>query len=330
MALLFILFFFAPLVALGTLLCTVRALQVLIGSTPSPRETLGLHILPLILCTSALLLTIVESIDGIDWLHMFWTAQIPMVGLFLCSGAMLCDSWRGDRIPTGRPSGAARGSVGGHRWIPRGARAYLSMTALLGVAPVLLLSLAPDGSRAIGSSGAPFPHLWELILWGFGGPLPECLIPTTPAEIARGVGHLHRSLTVTVGTTLIAAWLWLAFCVVACAGRILRHQRLRLAFYLLAPVGLGLLALTAGSEPVAWIWEGFDVRLFFPNDSRQGGIWKCDPVVVRSYGPVLLAALLGALFLALAQTVLPRKSAGDIDRQRLSNSAAGSTGQDRP
>ncbi len=72
-----------------------------------------------------------------------------------------------------------------------------------------------------------------------------------------------------MGTTLLAAWLWIGFSLVASIGRLLSTPRWRGAFYLLAPLLLGV-----------------------PLANAIPGVWTGDPVVMRSYGPALAAALL--------------------------------------
>lgn len=192
---------------------------------------------------------ILERLAARDWMHLYWAAELPLVCLFSCSGVLL-----------------RRG--------PRGVLLFLGICICFGVLPLLLQIALPPDDPAPREIGAPVRRLWELARWGLGGSLPECLELNTGEEFARGVGHLPREVTVPMGTTLIAAGLWVAFLVLALASRLVRSERIRSAFCLLAPIVL----LVA-----SWIWgPGLD-----------GAIWTSDPVLMRSYGPTLLVAALG-------------------------------------
>jgi len=214
-----------------------------------------------------------EHIGDRDWMHSFWAAEGSLECLFLGSGVLFCRVWPDDaRLAFGR----ARRS---------GAIDFLGMILVLGFMPLVLPDPHPTGRNL----GEPVRRVWELALWGFGGPLPEALRPITDAETARGVGHLPREVTVALGTTLIAAWLVIGFSLIALLARLVRNPSRRLVLLLLAPpvataaYGSGLLGLrTPFSDPMC------------------DELWTSDPGLMRSYGPTLLVAHLLALCLVLA------------------------------
>lgn len=166
------------------------------------------------------------------------------------------------------------------------------MLVTLGALPLVLQLAIPEDHPSSRDTGEPVRRLVELAAWGLGGPLPECLTPITPQESARGIGHLPREVTVALGSTLLAAWQWIAFCALALLGRVLRSPRRRIAFYLVAPALLGLGTLLLPS------WKAFDASMF--NAMRESAIWKGEPAVLASYGPVLLVALVALAVLAIA------------------------------
>ena len=172
-----------------------------------------------------------------------------------------------------------------------------------------MLQLAfPEDRPSPAETGEPIRRLWGLAMWGFGGPLPESLTPTNAPELAHGIGHLPREVTVPMGTTLIAAWLWIAFCVLAFGGRFVRSQRLRIALYLIAPQVVGLSVALGAADSLVSMWGGFDSRFFYPAGSERSGIWTSDRSWVRSSidrrrGPAsLLLAHSGSMSTMSSQT----------------------------
>jgi hypothetical protein len=260
-------FLFGPLALIAVVLNCAAAMKVLLGHGV-PRRNLAVSTNALVgLWVTAIALAPVMRLGYRDWVHLFWMGQFPLVGIFLGSGSLLCRTWRVDAAETGRP------------WFRSGALLFLAMAVTFGVGPLLLQIAIPEDQPSWHETGAPIRALRELIVWGFGGSLPAALTPLTDSEHARGIGHLPRDVTVPMGTTLIAAWLWIAFSLLALGGRLLRSQRARLTFYLLAPPLLALLkALSMRLVPQAK-WGDLESR-----------IWTCDPEVVRSYGPVVLGA----------------------------------------
>jgi hypothetical protein len=248
---------------------------------------------------SALVLAVSEGFLDRDWQHMFWMAQGSTVSLFVVSGTLLVSVWPDDGVLRSEQNGAPTRS--------RPARfnsawwffAMMSSLALLPLLQIAWFDSEPDGRNL----GIPIRRVIELAHWGFGGPLPECLSPITDAEIARGVGHLPREVTVPFGTLLIGAWLWIAFCAIAIVGRWMPAGNLRRGFLLLAPFFLGVTSF------IADIGHGdsqFAPSFFWPGSALKSGIWRSEPVVMKSFGPVMLAALLCALLLALLVRFWPR------------------------
>jgi hypothetical protein len=294
------LFLYGPLVLIAVALSVEAALYVL-GKGLLPRKLVGMATgVLIVLWIAACFFAVGFRVLGRDWVHLFWSAQIPLVGLFLGSGALLCRTWRVDseNAASAAPSEESIRRKR-HGWTRNGAFLFLAMTVTLGLAPLVLQIALPDDHPSPRDTGSPIQGLRELAAWGFGGPRPATLTPITQEEIARGLGHLPRDITVPMGTTLIAAYLWIAFSLLAMGGRLIRSRRARLAFYLLAPVLLGVLNFI---EPVFHdraTYGALDPRFFGPDSSRESGIWTCEPAVVLSYGPVLLVAFASALVLAL-------------------------------
>jgi hypothetical protein len=269
---------YGPLILLGLVLSCAAALQVLRRRDSSHKLLFLVQIVVWVLWAAGCLFALVDWTDERDWVHLFWSAQIPLVGLFLCSGVLLCRTWRDDAEAIGGARPRARS----------GASLFLLMTLTLGLAPLVLEIVLPEAPPTGRNIGAPLRRLAGLAAWGCGGPLPECL--------ASGAGHLPREVTVPMGTTLIAARMWIAFCVLALAGRLMRVQRVRIALCLVAP------AL------VAPLWERFDPGFFDPG--TDSGIWTSEPALMRSYGPTLLVALVAALVLGACCGLSRRESAG--------------------
>ncbi len=235
-------------------------------------------------------------VESGDWVHLLWMVQVPIAGLFMISGVFLFTAYGNDGEPDAVESVAAlqkRVSPSNAAWW------FFAMMASLGIAPLLLIAIfqgAPEGRNI----GQPVRRLFELAQWGFGGALPECLGPLTFEEQARGVGHLPREVTVPMGALLISSWAWIAFCALAMVGRLLPWPRIRRGFLLLSPLALGLISLWISRRTVGTgLW--FDARYFWAGASEESGIWTSDPVTMKSFGPVLVAAMLGALLLACLQ-----------------------------
>ncbi|MEO7155857.1 MAG: hypothetical protein ABI054_14500 [Planctomycetota bacterium] len=236
-----------------------------------------------------------------DWLHLFWMAQIALVGLFLLSGAFLFIAFEGEPEHDLQPASGLLEQLVTPRRAPWW---FLAMMTSLAVLPLFLIACLPF-TPADRNIGAPIRRLTDLVQWGFGAALPECLTPNTFEESARGVGHLPREVTVPMGTILIASWLWIAFCALALVGRILPWPRLRRPILLLSPLILGVISFVAAFRGHASSWW-FDPRFFWPTLAEYSGIWTADPLVMKSFGPLLLIAFGSAIVLAI---LVPRGKA---------------------
>jgi len=246
-------------------------------------------------------LGVVQRAMYTDWVHLFWLAQVPLVALFLVSGILLATTWRDDTagLAARMPSAASNPA---RRW-RSGAWTFLALDAALAFMPLVLTIALPEDRPGPRDLGRPAQRLADLALWGFGGPLPECLAPITEPEIQRGVGHLPREVTVPMGALLIGAWLWIAFCALACTGRALPSLRARRAFFLWAPFVFLLAVQCVGPVSLGW----FDPRFFAPVGALDSGIWTSYPTVLSSFGPVLAVALACALAMAALTGGLRRR-----------------------
>jgi len=267
------LFVYGPLTFIGIVLSIALAVRLLRKPDGSPKLLLLVQLAPLALWVLGCSFALVDRLERPDWQHMYWSAYFPLLGLFLCSGVLLCRIWPADAAAIGvaRPNARIGGLL------------YFMMSLSLGLAPLFLEIVIPESPPSGRNIGAPLQRLWDLVAWSFGGPLPECLSPNTGEEIARRVGHLPREVTVPMGTLLFVAWQWTAFCALALVGRVLLPRPERLAFYLVAPALLGIVWMVLFAGP-------FD-----------NAVWTSDPGLMRSFGPVLLGALIAALVLLLVR-----------------------------
>lgn len=193
---------------------------------------------------------------------------------------------------------ATRFGRAGH--VSTGAWLFLAIVTSLALAPLVLQVAFPAHHLSGRNIGRPLSGLTELALWGFGGALPESLAPITNEESARGVGHLPREITVPMGTLLTAAWIWISFSALALVGRLVPSPRARRSFLLTSPTLLGIACyFSADGEHASSAW--FDPRFFWPLACEDSGIWRSDPVVLRSFGPVLLIALLCVLVVRITE-----------------------------
>jgi hypothetical protein len=242
-----------------------------------PREASKLGTRVIVACWLACLaLAVFGRFVQRDWVHLFWSAQIPLTSLFLCSGVLLertlCDDASQRTIARVKPA-----------WL------FLAMVVSLGVAPLVLEIAWPAYVHSHRDLGRPLARVADLALWGFGGELPESLSPITELERARNVGHLPREVTVAMSGLFIAAWLWIAFSALLLIGRRLHPPRVRRAFLLLSPTAVGITCYLAAN-----VWNAplgpFDPRMFWPLAAEDSGIWTSEPAVLRSFGPVLAVA----------------------------------------
>jgi|GEM_PF-2763522 len=285
---------FAPLTLLGVGMSFLAAMFSAAGrAVPSAFRMTGRGVVVLLWFLG---LVCVPIAGFGDWVHLFWSIQVPLVGLFLCSGLL--------RVETEHPrvwDGASRGSALRRCASPC---SMFFMLASLGLASLILVSLFPEEHPATRPVGSPFQGIRDLVAWGFGGALPSFLAPATSVAERRGVDYLPRVLTVPFGTTLIAAWLWIAFATISFVAKALPGPRLRGMFSLTAAPALGVIAGLVGvSTPEI---GPLDLRFFIPGGDRRSGIWTSDPMVMRSYAAVLLAAVV-LLAILLSIELWPRR-----------------------
>jgi hypothetical protein len=276
-------------VVVGTLTSFVTAL--ILGPAAARGAARFVRRASILFWVASVLLALLDRLVHRDWVHLFWTTQIPITTLFLCSGVLLATTWRDDAaaIEVEDSSDASREQ---RRW--GSARLFFAMVAGLPVAALLLQIALPEDRPSDSETGHPIPRLLALAAWGLGGELPESLWPITDEEHELGVGHLPREVTVPMGTMLVAAWVWIAFSALAMFGRLVPSPRNRRAFLLIAPTILGMACYFAPEGAGTWP----DPAYFWPEASRDSGIWTSDPPVLKSFGPVLVAALACALLLA--------------------------------
>jgi hypothetical protein len=235
-----------------------------------------------------------------DWVHNFWAAQIPMVGLFLCSGLLLCRVWREDAALTADEGSGelefllARSRLARMVW-SHPAWLFLASLIVLSLVPLALQIVFPASYSNPFSTGRPAWNLVELARWGLGGPVPGYLAELAGDGTVRAHQNVPREVTVPMGTTLIAAWLWIAFCGIALAGRLIPKLRLRVGAYLVAPLALLVLNFIGipGGDRLA-----LDPRYFGPNSARESGIWQDEGATLATYGDVLLLASILTVVLA--------------------------------
>ncbi|HTF88457.1 MAG TPA: hypothetical protein VK843_08610 [Planctomycetota bacterium] len=297
------------LMGLACLVCVSLGVLACIGLVARPNDPVSrvwALRAPFALWIFSFLPMLAESGDRV---HLFWTAQLPLIGLFFLSGALLGIAFQSEpepREPVAPPTLEQLVTPKRAPWW------FLAMMASLGVLPLVLIAGSPWTSAGR-DVGAPIRRLVDVEQWGLGGALPECLTPITPEESARGVGHLPREVTVPMGTILIATWLWISFCALALVGRMLPWPRIRRAFLLLSPPVLVASSFGPACHTEASSWW-FDPR-FFWGLSQHSGIWSSDPLVMRSLGPLLLIALASTAVLAIL--VRHKKAPGELPRDSV-------------
>jgi hypothetical protein len=264
------------------------------------------------LALAGAVVAVISHVRRADWVHDFWAVQVPIVGLFLGSGLFLCRTWSADAELFATWDRERRGRRAERVPLePNPAWCFLGIMLLYGVGSILLRVWDDASARDPRGAGNPFVNLFALAGWGFGGALPGFLEPEHAAQIERGVGHLPRDVTVPMGTSLIAAWLWILFVGLALASRLLPRGGARAFVVLLAPHVLGMLAFVASFTGTLH-GAVLDPR-YFLLACESSGIWTSDPLTMRTYGPVLLAALASAFVLAAALHVDRRIGAARDD-----------------
>ncbi|MHC4895227.1 MAG: hypothetical protein ACYTFV_18180 [Planctomycetota bacterium] len=225
-----------------------------------------------------------------DWVHSLWSIQFPLVGLLFGSGLILVRVWPEDRRT--QPSLLSDSN---------GATVALVTATVLGAMP-LLLTLLPFDVRQLAREAPPLLQTFsEIARYGFGGEVPESMAPMdSPHSVggafggdyqaARGLGIPPRIVTVTMGSSLLAAFHWTLFAVLALVGRMIQVGSRRRAFLLITPLPLALACIStmltdAGSNMGQFLYKA---------------IWKNEPWLVRAYGPTLSVAAITAVALFVA------------------------------
>ena len=219
---------------------------------------------------TALVLALVHWWMHPDWVHGLWSSVHPQILLAAAAGTFLVrDEWR-------RQTGAAR--FGWGPWV------VLALLLALASLPAALIQWAPDPDAAPRNVGRPIAGTVEVARFGFGGALPETLVPENKAGEARGMGFLPREVTVPVGSLGTASILWIFLCLVQGTSLLISSPALRRGYLLLAPfIVFGLLAVD------------------MPYGLKTRTLWRCDPELMRAFGPLLLAALAASVLVPLWQ-----------------------------
>ena len=237
-----------------------------------------------------------------NWVHDFWFAQLPMIAAFVGSGVFLCRVWSADdswlASAGGSNANAIRRETSFHP-----ACVFLGMLLASSLFPLVLQLVFPASYANPYSTGRPAWNLIQLAHWGLGGPVPHYLAELQPDGTVHAHQNVPREVTVPMGTTLIAGWLWIAFCLVALAGRFIPTSRLRVGAYLLTPLALLVLNLMGSSALPGGDRLGLDPRYFRPWTAEDSGIWKDEGATLASYGGVMLLAAILTLVLALGLVI---------------------------
>lgn len=210
-----------------------------------------------------------------DWLHVYWSCTHTMQAFYSVSGFLLVHIWPADRkqlqVDPARRNGAT-----------------LALVGLLAIAasPLLFYGVFGEGKfpgRESAQGMSALASLVQVVRYGFGGDIPDLMIPEHARQIARNLGHPPRWVTTPMGVSLHAAIYWILFAAMALVLRAIPSGRWRRVPMFLLPLPLGMFV--------------------FRRLGRAGmehGIWDNEPWIVGLYGPVLLIACVMALVLFVA------------------------------
>ncbi len=189
------------------------------------------------------------------WVHSSWWATLGIFALAAYSGPELARSLAAPPVGTTRSSVPWRVAAG---------------LAVVGLLPSLHAGITrdifPEGREAAVTvwevaSGAPdegwldvapIRPMAEVVLYGFGGPTPELMIPYIPKgtrshildrQVERGLGSPPRWVTVPMAALFHASACWALLCLLLLAVRSRGGARPATAATSLASPSLGLLAL---------------------------------------------------------------------------------------
>lgn len=226
-----------------------------------------------------------------DWVHLLWNVEFPILGLLFCSGLLLVRVWPDERVPS---SPTMRG--------PGGAPVVLLAFFVLAAVPIGV-ALAPMEPFPMGRTpGFDGVALVEAARYGFGGAIPDSMIPVGAKQAARGLGSPSRNVTVTMGALHFAAGAWTLFVLLAFAGRLAPRGEVRSRCYLLGPMLL---------MPY--------LTFVFPRGAWEAALWSNEPWVVAAFGPTLLTAAVATVALAVALRRAAVRVGGDAPRAGASD-----------
>jgi hypothetical protein len=197
-----------------------------------------------------------------DWVHLIWAIQFPMFGLVASSGLLLVRA---------RPREAKE------LWGPG---VLFGVFAVLTILPLALLLLRGTDEPTARAGSSLVGALADVVHYGFGGPVPDSMLPQHSRQLERGLGSPERDVTVSMGA------LWL---------------------------GSGWMALLAGlSLLTAFMrtsWVSKPLRLLVPPIAAtlvltQTGTWAPDIEEAMWHNDAWYVGLLGPLLLA-AVTLVP-------------------------
>lgn len=212
-----------------------------------------------------------------DWVHLLWSAWFPLHGIWLGSGLLLVLVWPDDRkLGPSLPRG----------W--NGATVFLCISLAIGLLPVLLITVFGDAQPVGRISGSPLAALVEAARYGFDGTVPSLMEPMHGDQIARGLGHPPRFVTVPMGTTYLAAAGWIVFAALALVGRAILSGSLRRILLLLLPIAAAPYALLGFRQ-------------------LENDLWSNKPWLVAGYGPTLLLAAIMVIVLFTAIRIDERR-----------------------
>ncbi|MFT7678330.1 MAG: hypothetical protein ACI8QC_002316 [Planctomycetota bacterium] len=225
-----------------------------------------------------------------DWLHLYWSCTHTMLALFSVSGFLLVHVWPADRkqlqVDPARRNGATLALVG---------------LLAIGACPLLFYGIFGEGrfpGRLSAKGMSAVASLVQAARYGFGGDIPDLMIPENAPQIARNLGHPPRWVTSPMGVSLNAALFWIQFATLALVLRVIPSSPWRRVPMLLLPL------------PVSMF-----VFRYLGMKSVESGIWDNEPWIVRLYGPVLLVALALTVVLFVAIQI-DQRVASAMDRRQ--------------
>jgi len=233
-----------------------------------------------------------------DWMHFQWSLGPMLLSAFWISGAFLPFAWPAENARQRAWDTRSTDWTRSGWWFPVGALA-------LGSASITLQLLEPGRVPTERNSPGPLVGTLELVAYGLGlGELPPVLHVRFPHDVARGMDHLPRDLTVPLSVLTLAAEMLCAYVVLAYWLRFVRSASVRLALGFVAPIGVSVILFVR--------WRGF-----------ASGLWHETPDEIRAFGPSLTAAAFTLAYLAVAWLLHRWRARGlDLARRAADHEAA--------